>query len=200
MPKLNRQPNTTCSECGTAMFRWPYMFKRSPVHFCSVKCKGKWMTTNLSGEQGHNWKGGSWNNRVQYLAHTSYRTWRKKLLKDAVCFFCGIGHTLELHHIESKIVNPSRIKDESNVMPICSKCHDVLHSHSSKGDELRGTLNAILAHGNPQPILSNVLIFVGRKVQRLMGEDTQTNKPNTSIAPERDDIVRAYTERIRSNV
>jgi len=38
---------------------------------------------------------------------------------------------------------------------------------------------------------SRMCLLVGWTVQRLMGEDTQTNKPDTSAAPERDDIVRA---------
>lgn len=162
--------------------------KKSDIHFCNNVCKGEWQTKNCSGENGYNWKGGSWNNRKQYLAHTSYRTWRKRLLENAECIVCGSKYKLELHHIESKVLNPSRIKDETNVSPICSKCHDILHSSSSKGDELRETLSAILVYDNPQPSLPNV-IFVGRKVHRLMGEESQTNKPNTSVAHESDEIV-----------
>jgi hypothetical protein len=59
-----------------------------------------------------------------------------------------------------------------------------------KGGELLEHPNGN-AEGNQQPSRLNVQI-VNRKVQRLMGEDAQTNKPNTSAAPERDDIVRAY--------
>lgn len=44
---------------------------------------------------------------------------------------------------------------------------------------------------NQQLSLPNVISFVGRKVQRLTGADLQTNKPDTSARPERDDIVRA---------
>lgn len=184
-----KSPNTTCANCGKPIFKWPYEFIRSPSHFCNMKCRGEWQAKEWVGEEAKNWRGGSWNNRVQLLAHTSYRTWRAKLLKSAVCIICGSNNKLELHHIESRKDNNDRIKDESNVCPICSKCHDVFHSNSSKGRELRETLNAILAHGNPQPNRSNVVVFVGRKVQRLTDEDTQTNKSDTSAAPERDEIV-----------
>lgn len=74
---------------------------------------------------------------------------------------------------------------------MCEKCHDIFHSNSSKGEELRENLKAILAHGNPQPSRSNVISLVERKVHRLMGEDITTNKPDTRIAPERDEIVGA---------
>ena len=153
------------------------------------------MRENLCGEKAANWKGGSWNNRVQVLAHTSYRTWRTDILDGAVCILCDGNEKLELHHIESRKDNPDKIKDESNVCPMCALCHDVFHSNSSKGEELRENLNAILAHGNPQPSRSNVIDFVERKVQRLTGEDVTTNKPDTRIAPERDEIVRAYLKR-----
>jgi len=181
--------STLCANCGKEIFKWNYQIKHSDNHFCNNVCKGEWQSKNCSGENGYNWKGGSWNNRKQYLAHTSYRTWRKNILKNAECILCSSKDKLELHHIESKALNPSRIKDETNVCPICSKCHDMLHSSSSKGGELRGTLSAILAYDNPQPSLSNVLIFVGRKVHRLMGEDTQSDTPDTSAAHESDEIV-----------
>ena len=57
-----------------------------------------------------------------------------------------------------------------------------------KSGELLGNLNAT-AHGNQQPSPLNTM-KVGGKVQRLTGEDV-TDKPDTSAAPERDDIVRA---------
>jgi len=150
------------------------------------------MSENLTNENAANWKGGVYNNRAQVLAHTSYRTWRSNLLKDAICVLCNSKDKLELHHIESRQINPDKIKDESNVIPMCALCHDVFHSNSSKGGELRETLKAILAHGNPQPSQPNVIDIVGWKVQRLTGEEITTDKPDTSAAPERDEIVRAY--------
>lgn len=187
-----------CSYCKKIIQKHGHLIGRSENYFCNKTCKGRWASENLTGEHGYNWRGGTWNNRVQYLAHTSYRTWRANLLKNAFCILCGCEGNLELHHIESKVLNPGRIKDESNVVPMCAREHDILHSKSRKGGELREHLNDILSHGDPQPSRSNVLIFVGRKVQRLTGEDTQTDKPDTSAAPERDDIVRTYSERVRS--
>ena len=179
-----------CSFCGEELTRHKYRAGRKN-YFCDVKCKGKWMSENKKGENGQNWRGGTWNNRVQVIAHSSYRTWRAKILDGAVCILCGTDEELELHHIISKIVRPDLVKSEENVVPICAPEHDKLHSNSRKGGELRGHLNDILSHGNPQPSRSNVLDYVGRKVQRLTGEDAQSDKPDTSAAPERDDIVRA---------
>ncbi len=180
-----------CGYCGKELSKHRYQEGRSDNYFCGIACKGRWMSGNLTNEKGQNWRGGTWNNRVQVLAHTHYRTWRAKILDGAVCILCGTDEELELHHIISKIVRPDLVKSEENVVPICAPEHDKLHSNSRKGGELRGHLNDILSHGNPQPSRSNVLDYVGRKVQRLTGEDAQSDKPDTSAAPERDDIVRA---------
>lgn len=197
--RIPKNPNTVCENCDKPLFRFECHMERSPIHFCNSKCKGEWMSKNITGDKAYNWKDGSWNNRVQVLAHTSYRTWRARLLENATCILCDSKDKLELHHIESRSKNGGRIKDESNVCPICSKCHDIFHSNSSKGGELRGRLTAILAYDNPQPSQSNIVDLVDWKVQRLTGEDTITNKPDTSAAHESEEIVRAYSERIRSN-
>lgn len=68
-----------------------------------------------------------------------------------------------------------------------------------KEGELQESLNIILIHGNPQPSSSNCKIFiVDGKVQRPTGEDLQTNKPDTSALSERNEMVRASAERLRS--
>jgi len=194
MSRKEKNPNTQCAYCGNNIFVWPYRIANNKRVYCDTVCKGKWASANLTGENGANWRGGSWNNRVPLLAHTAYRKWRANILDGAVCALCGGTNKMELHHIESRSLVPERIQDESNVLPLCALCHDILHSKNSKGGELRERLNAILAHDNPQPSRSNVRIFVGRKVQRLMGEDSQSDKPDTSAAPERDEIVRSYAK------
>lgn len=62
-----------------------------------------------------------------------------------------------------------------------------------KGGELLGHLNP-KGYGNQQLNQSNVINLVDWEVHRLMVEDSQTNKTNTSAAPERDDIVGAYAK------
>lgn len=113
------------------------------------------------------------------------------MLNGVHCILCESVNGLELHHVKSRREYPELVRDESNVVPMCFRCHDKFHSNSSKGRELRGTLNAILAHGNPQPSSQKVVPFVSEKVHRLMGEETTTNKPNTSAAHESDEIVGA---------
>ncbi len=167
-----------CDICNTEVYRRRSKLNRNANFYCSDLCYRKSIKKTPT-------------NAKTILTYRSYQNWRKNLLKGAECILCGTIKKLELHHIKSRRDYPELVKDEENVVPMCEVCHDIFHSNSSKGEELRGTLNAILAHGNPQPSRSNVVDFVERKVQRLTGEDSTTNKPDTSIAPERDDIVRA---------
>ena len=180
--------NTTCSYCGKAFHRDPSRKKGYVMYFCNKVCQGAYWAKNFIGERSSNWQGGKTEQRKYELQSSKYRKWRANILKGAICIICDSPRALELHHIEYRSSNPLRIRDESNVVPICEECHDLLHS---KGGELRETLNAKLAHGNPQANQSNINTNVGWKLQRLMGEDIITNKPDTSTAPERDEIVRA---------
>ena len=39
------------------------------------------------------------------------------------CHACGEKHRVELHHIIPRHIDPSRIFDESNLIPLCRACH-----------------------------------------------------------------------------
>lgn len=182
---LYNKPNTICAYCNKFFHKRPSRKKVGyKLYFCNKICQGQYWSENFAGDKASNWQGGKTALRVNEIQHTAYRTWRKKLLIGAKCILCHSEHALELHHIEYRKDNPSRVRDESNVCPMCEECHDLFHSNSSKGEELRGRLNAILAHGNPQPSQSE-----DWKVQRLTDEDKKSNKSDTSIAAERHDIV-----------
>lgn len=61
--------------------------------------------------------------------------------------------------------------------------------HFEKRGELLETPNSLSrAMDNQQPSQSNVKNIVDWKVQRLIGEESQTNKPNTS-APHFDETI-----------
>lgn len=80
----------------------------------------------------------------------------------------------EREQIATLIVLEHRMEDGE---VLCRACHRSIHF--AKRGELRETLTTT-GEGNPQPSRSNVLNFVERKVQRLTGEDAQSNKPDTS--------------------
>lgn len=79
---------------------------------------------------------------------------------------------LKLHYAEGKGLSYC-----TESLGLCRACHRSIHF--AKRGELRGTLTTT-GEGNPQPSRSNVLNFVERKVQRLTGEDAQSDKPDTS--------------------
>lgn len=183
--------NTICSYCQKIFHRDPSKKKSYAIYFCGNFCQGRYWSENFIGDKASNWQGGKTALRIKEIQSSKYRTWRIRLLQDADCILCDSTEKLELHHVKSRKDYPDKIRDESNVVPMCEKCHDIFHSNNSKGEELRERLKAILAHGNPQPSRLNVNLKVNRKVQRPMGEEFTTNKPDTRITVERHEMARA---------
>lgn len=63
---------------------------------------------------------------------------RSREIPQHKCIFCGTTDSIERHHIIQKRFNGSN--DESNLVPICSRCHSTYHWIT---DQL---LNYLLAH------------------------------------------------------
>lgn len=150
-----------------------------------------------------NWKGGI--TPVRTIARRFlWEPWILKIMKrdKFTCQDCGCNGVMNVHHLKSyaKIQKEvikhhpeydlSKFKDRIEIAQIITKAHRLedgitlcvpCHKkrHFEKRGELRGTLTAT-GEGNPQPSRSNVLNFVDRKAQRLIGEDGQSNKPDTS--------------------
>ena len=51
------------------------------------------------------------------------REYWKKHPNEKYCHICGERRNVELHHIVPRHVDPSRIFDESNLIPLCRCCH-----------------------------------------------------------------------------
>lgn len=123
------------------------------------------------------------------------------------CQFCGKrGGNMNVHHIfPYRMIRDEVIKENSKInirtfegkkimslkiveahkldfgITLCVPCHKQIHSET--GGELLGTPSISVADAdNQQPSRVNVLQFVTRKVHRLIGEDAQSNKPDTSAA------------------
>lgn len=168
------------------------------------------------GERHHNWHGGVAS--LRSIVHVMLKpVWIDPILRAAnyTCRFCDtVGGDMNVHHtypyrlirdevlrahpelsrysfegkkaLALKIVEAHKL---SYGIALCVSCHANVHSETR--GELLENLTAT-GEGNQQPSRPNVLQYVGRKVHRLTGEDTQSNKPDTS-APhpvlEGDDIV-----------
>lgn len=185
-------PERYCPDCGEKLGN-KYL---SATHCknCSYKYK--------AGENSHLWKGGVSTLR-QIIGRFLRYTWRTPILKrdSFQCKLCGSREKLEVHHILSLVEIRDKVIAENpdiditdyeervemarliakehvleNGITLCQSCHKAYHAE--KRDELSGKSPS---GDNQQPSLSNVISLVDRKVQRPTGEDTQTNKPDTSV-------------------
>lgn len=67
--------------------------------------------------------------------------------------------------------------------------HPTLRSFKNLNGNIVEQIRQVLQEDNLQPSSSNEIDKVDEKVHRLTGEESQSNKPDTSARPERDDIV-----------
>lgn len=156
------------------------------------------------GPKNNLWRGGVCNIN-EMVRGRLYSVWAKFILErdDYTCQLCGErGGKLDIHHVRTftqirdavidkhpelnlgeyedrekladLIIDAHELKDGVTLCRACHKKHH-LENGVNCGKLLTGG-----AEDNPQPSRSNVLDFVGRKVQRLMGEDAQADKPNTN--------------------
>lgn len=190
-----------CVDCGSILSRAAIYSKKA---IRCVPCANK----KHSKEGHHNWKGGVAS--LRSLVHILLKpAWILPIMQrdNFTCQFCGkkggdmnVHHILPYRKIRDKVIkaNPEinqrtfegkkllsvKIVEAHNMsygITLCVPCHKYIHSE--KGGELLETPSVIVADmDNQQPSRANVLSFVARKVHRLIGEDAQSNKPDTSAA------------------
>lgn len=187
----------TCEKCN------------KPISYYKTLC---W-TCYLGKTQGsgnNNWRGGV--SSLTKIVHTALADfWRTPVFirDNHTCQRCGATGSLEAHHLRRYVVirdaiieaNPQLsvnsvegkfelakliIADHklSDGITLCKKCHRDIHRKK------RGELLETPEKDNQQPSQSNVRSIVDWKVQRLIGEDAQSNKPDTS-APHSDEEIGA---------
>lgn len=187
----------SCIDCGKTLSR------AAIYNTWVVRCR-ECADKRHSGENHHNWKGGV--SPLRTLVHSFLKgLWIDEVMRrdNFTCQICHKkGGNLEVHHVRAyaeirdsvRKRNPelklSSFDDRKELallivddheledgVTLCVDCHFSVHKLNS--GELLGHPNAN-GEGNQQPSRPNVISMVGRKVQRLEGEDSQTNKPSTS--------------------
>ncbi|MBU1145893.1 MAG: hypothetical protein KJ971_08615 [Firmicutes bacterium] len=145
-------------------------------------------------------------------------SWIFPILKrdDYTCQICNKhGGDLEVHHLRPyhKIrdavleshpkLNPDIFEEKRRIafhimedhtlqdgITLCVRCHSL--AHNTHWGELLETPNNTV-EDNQQPSLPKLSLIVGGKVQRSMGEDSTTNKPDTSaplvVSLQREDMI-----------
>lgn len=115
-----------CEFCETT-------FKVTPAFsdqiFCSMNCKGKWQSENLTGKNNPSWKGGY----LRYYGPNWYIQRRKARKRDNyACRSCGIteeelGRQLDVHHIvpfrEFGLARYVEANQLLNLVSYCTACH-----------------------------------------------------------------------------
>jgi len=189
-----------CAYCRKPIIR--YSCQLGERNFCNYQCYYSWMSENRSGENSFSWKGGITAISSKGLKTPEFRKLKQIILRRfPLCVICGNTNYPHVHHIKTRREYPELIFDEKNLITLCRSCHSKIKGKEKeweeyfsglvcKSGELRGSLSA-KAYGNPQPSQPKVIDLIGWKVQRLMGEDTLTNTPDTSAAHESEEIVRA---------
>lgn len=120
-----------CDQCGKLVRRSPTSVDHAEKnHFCSTRCKGKWMSANLLGEKHPNWKG----DKLSYLSgiirrHSRGKEWAAAVLANAegLCERCG-SSAKDAHHKREVAELLAMILDPANGEALCKSCHIAHHS------------------------------------------------------------------------
>lgn len=162
LPQASALKNGTCKSCGCGM-RKPEsyvdveceqcgaVFKRhkgaiSNRVFCDQKCKSNWVSENLVGERGYNYKGGQCKHPPSRKSRY-YTQWRREVFKrdDFTCQMCGdVGGKLNAHHIMPYRSYKKLRLDVNNGVALCKKCHRSFHSLYGIKDFDRACLDKFL--------------------------------------------------------
>lgn len=107
----------SCMECGNKVST--YHGKRC------ADCWAQYLSDNLTGENNHNWNGGtsSWQSKLR--GSPLWRKWREFVFKrdDYKCLDCGDGGYLEPHHIIPLRVDSTKVYEINNGITLCRPCH-----------------------------------------------------------------------------
>lgn len=116
-----------CEWCGESVEKPPSHVEPYDHHFCSLSCRGEWLSENWVGEDCDNWKGGA----IDYYG-TEWISSRREIRKrdGNQCRICGraeaeIGRKPSVHHITPvrSFDDPNEAHSRTNMIQLCQSCH-----------------------------------------------------------------------------
>lgn len=129
----------TCDNCGKEFGRNPSDIKQSGGRFCSYKCRGKWQSKHLRGQNSHSWKGGrSFKTYCEKFDEPFREYIREKF--DRICFLCPKteaenGRKLSVHHVN---YDKDCLCDDNltcQFVPLCKSCHARVNFNREKWEK-----------------------------------------------------------------
>lgn len=130
-----KQENCVCAYCGKLFSRKKSQTK-SRNKFCSPDCKYSFSVK----ENNSNWKGGISPERQKFYNSVEWKNLCSTIYRkqNATCQRCGKvkkhGDVFHIHHIIS-FKNKEYRMNESNLVLLCKKCHNFIHSSKNINKE-----------------------------------------------------------------
>lgn len=93
----------------------------SPEHLATIR-------RARSGTASNFWKGGTSTERESIGRWTTQASARVHARFGYACAVCAAKGRLHAHHVDPVWHNPSRARDEQNLISLCRQCHDRLHA------------------------------------------------------------------------
>jgi len=129
---LKTKIKKVCPICGKDFFIQPHQMKKGYGIYCSSECYGKWMSSNIKGENHPQWQGGISFEPYCILFNNKFKE-RVREFFDNKCVICDKtkeenGRALCVHHVnydKETCCNDS----ERLFVPLCRSCHSKTNSH-----------------------------------------------------------------------
>lgn len=132
---------TKCCECGEAVYKIPYLLKRNERNFCSISCKGAWLSKYAVGESNPAWNPDlTQEERDRGRNYPEYYEFIRSVLKrdEYMCRICmSETDALNVHHINSYDWDKGNRTNVNNGVTLCRTCHTDFHKQFGYGKNTR---------------------------------------------------------------
>ena len=100
----------------------------------------------ITGENNHNWNGGSSKSYKRGYKSYKYRAWREAVFQrdEYTCKECGAKGYITAHHIKSFAHHPELTYEIDNGKTLCELCHTKTDNYKGRSKGKKSLVNAML--------------------------------------------------------